>query len=307
MRERPLVNYCELPLTNPAAYHSYSYMVIMKMIRYARLTLGITVKDSKPNTQTEFDWLGAPNIQLGLASNQYDPGVIRKGHEVFLAAIAAVLLQLSLIAIATVTVYHSPTRRAISIEPENYGYPCYIVGTVFLCIGIAICSIAIERNTTELEWRVLPLKKDEGENTSRVVPTSKYKPGIESAPRLLWLQQSQEVNDQAFQGYAILAGPKYHVITSSRLEDAERHRVKNSPDAIPETPEQLMETKEKFTKGSISSSIQVRASLNTWLKGSYYHPEVSEMSDDQLREAQEPKRVIQCGKYQQYVQSLQLA
>lgn len=55
----------------------------------------------------------------------------------------------------------------------------------------------------------------------KVVSSSRYKPGLHSSPRLIWLQQNQEVSDQAFNGYAIFAGAKHHVITSSRLEDTE--------------------------------------------------------------------------------------
>ena len=183
---------------------------------------------------TNLEWLGPPNLQLGLSSDQYAQTFIKKGHEVFLAAAAAVLLQICLVVIATVTVYHDWTRDAISVEPENYGYPCYVLGTVSLCIGIGICSRAVERNTTEFAWRVLsPEERKPEKQFPKGRPLPKFKPEEDNAPRLMWLQKSQEVSDQAFDGYAILAGPKYHVITSSRLEDTERHFVKEDSTESP--------------------------------------------------------------------------
>jgi hypothetical protein len=173
------------------------------------------------NRKDIFKSLGPPNLQLGLSSDQFEPGVPKKGDELFIAALTAIVLQASLIAVASVTVYHERTRRAISFEPKDYGYPCYIAGSILLSAGVAICSLAVERNTVEYDWQVLESEEGGGESAARRKPISKKNARIDESPRLLWLQQSQEVNDQSFGGYAILAGPKYHIITSSRMEDME--------------------------------------------------------------------------------------
>ena len=100
--------------------------------------------------------MGPPNLQLGLSSDQYEEQNITKRLGVVVAAVAAVILQTGLIAIATVTVYHDRTRRAIAFVPDDYGYPCYVIGTVLLCIGVGICAKAVERNTTKFDWRLTP-------------------------------------------------------------------------------------------------------------------------------------------------------
>lgn len=43
---------------------------------------------------------------------------------------------------------------------------------------------------------------------------------MQNAPRLIWIQRYQTVNDQSFKGYVILAGPKRRVITSRRNDDS---------------------------------------------------------------------------------------
>lgn len=192
---------------------------------------GISLSTSKTKYQdaddsgqrSNIDLLGPPNLQLGLSANQFEGGLIKKGHEIFIAAVVAVMLQAGLLAIATVTVYHQPTRRAISFKPKSYGYPCYMIGSVLLAIGIGLCSLAVERNTVEYDWKVLARKNDGNESAPRSIPVGRSKAKKSISPRLLWLQQTQEVNDQAFDGYAILAGPKRHIITSSRIEDTEKH------------------------------------------------------------------------------------
>ncbi|KAJ4401067.1 hypothetical protein N0V91_008208 [Didymella pomorum] len=123
-------------------------------------------------------------------------------------------------------------RRLLSyqrFEPKSYGYPCYIAGSVLLSLGIAVCSLAVERNTVEYDWKVLTKRKAGDESAPGNSSVSMAQARKATSPRLLWLQQSQEVNDQAFDGYAILAGPKHHVITSSRIEDTEKHLNKKQP------------------------------------------------------------------------------
>jgi hypothetical protein len=197
---------------------------MMKAVKWMRRVVGLPKSKKKPSQQPvrfNFERLGPPNLQLGLSSDQYEERKFTKRHEVIVAAVAALILQVGLISIATVTVFHDRTRRTLSVEPEIYGYPCYVVGTVFLCVGLGICAKAIERNTTEFDWQVLseqerdPLRDDAGTQST----ATGHKVSVDNCPRLFWLQKKQEVSDQAFDGYTILAGPKWHIITSSRRED----------------------------------------------------------------------------------------
>ncbi|KAJ8108493.1 hypothetical protein OPT61_g8136 [Boeremia exigua] len=212
-------------------YHSKSYEIIKKLLCSVMGKKNLRPEDSL-NPKDVFKWLGPPNLQLGLASDQFQQNYPTRGQETLIAALIAVLLQSSLLAIATVTVYHAPTRQAIASEPQIYGYPCYLMGSVLLSMGIAICSLVVERSTIECNWTVYPHshqndetklteassdEQDMAHNELEIIPGKLSKDGKDH-PRLLWLQQSQEVNDQSFDGYAILAGPKHHLVTSS-IED----------------------------------------------------------------------------------------
>ncbi|KAH4155455.1 hypothetical protein HBI56_206550 [Parastagonospora nodorum] len=199
-------------------YHSWSYRVIHRIL--GRLTGNKhTLKSDQANRDDVIKSLGPPNLQLGLSSDQFENSFPKRGHETFIAALTAVTLQASLVVIATVTVYHDPTRRAIGFQPKAYGYSCYIAGSILLSVGVGICSLVVERNTTEYDWRVLTRNARGGESAHERITGGEDEAEMTSSPRLLWLQQKQEVNDQSFSGYAILAGPKHHVITSSRFED----------------------------------------------------------------------------------------
>jgi hypothetical protein len=208
-------------------YQSYGYMIILKAVKWIGRVFGPCKSKRKPQQQVQLDFerLGPPNLQLSLSSDQFEKGAFTKRHEIVMAAVAAVILQAGLISIATVTVFHGRTRRAIAVEPENYGYPCYVIGTVLLCIGVGICARAVERNTTEYAWQVLeekernPPRNNGGEDTLTPSTATKNGTSVDYYPRLFWLQKKQEVSDQAFDGYTILAGPKRHIITSSRRED----------------------------------------------------------------------------------------
>lgn len=152
---------------------------------------------------------------------------MQKRYELLLATVVAVLLQASLIAIATVTVYHLPTKNAIGVEPKSYGFPSYIVGSILLSMGIGLCSLIVERNTVESEWTLMKDYKPPFKKTSRK-PTSKGDREKNTYPRLLWLQRFQNVSDQRFDGYAILAGPKRNVVTSSRRKITNEAKQKRS-------------------------------------------------------------------------------
>lgn len=152
-----------------------------------------------------------PNIQLNLASDHFDTSRMRKGHEIFIAATVAILLQTGLIVIAAITAYRVSPSSSI-FESRVYGFPCYAVGSLLLSLGTGLCSFVVEHSTDEYSWEV----QDKGKPVTKA-----------NAPQLIWLQQKQKVNDQSFNGYVISAGLKHRVITSSRREKPERHRLRN--------------------------------------------------------------------------------
>ncbi|KAI1503601.1 hypothetical protein F5X99DRAFT_406916 [Biscogniauxia marginata] len=143
------------------------------------------------------EFLGPPNLQLNIP-----PGRIshkQLAAELILATVIAVILQLSLFVIAVVTVQHQETRASISYDPQPWGLPCYISGSVLLSIGMFLCSFAIEKSTVEFLWE----PKEHDQNSFR----------------LFWVQRSQQVNDQEFDSYVVLGGLKDYILTSSRQAD----------------------------------------------------------------------------------------
>lgn len=165
-----------------------------------------------PAQEKSYDFLGPPNLQLNLSSDHFEDGWLKKGHELFLAGVFAVAVQLGLIAIAAATVFHESTRAALSPQPKTYGFPCYVAGSFLLSLGMGICSLAVEQSTVENMWKRSKEKSSPSHNKSSR--------DLDAYPRLMWLQQGQTVNDQTFEPYAILAGPKRYVVSSSRIEDA---------------------------------------------------------------------------------------
>ncbi|RSM18642.1 hypothetical protein CDV31_002571 [Fusarium ambrosium] len=160
---------------------------------------------------------GPPNLQLNLSSDHFDQNTLKKRHELVLAAVAAVLLQAGLIVIAATTAYHLKPGSSSLFEIKVYGFPCYAVGSVLLSIGTGICSFIVEHSTIEHSWEAVNRAgpKTDGE---------KAKPQ-HNAPRLIWVQRYQTVNDQSFKGYVILAGPKRRVVTSRRDDDIGKHHL----------------------------------------------------------------------------------
>jgi len=171
-----------------------------------------TNSTDNPAQRQTLESAAPPNLQLNLSSDHFTRSPIRKGHELFLAAATAVVLQTGLLAIAGITVYHEPTRDALGSAHKPWGLPCYIAGSILLSIGIGICARSVERSTVEKCYSI------PGKWLSGYISDEER----DSCPRLLWLQQNQTVNDQAFEGYVVLAGPKRRVVTSRRVEDPDK-------------------------------------------------------------------------------------
>lgn len=158
---------------------------------------------------------GPPNLQLNLSSDHFDQNMLKKRHELILAAVAAVLLQTGLIVIAAATAYHLNPGSSSLFEIKVYGFPCYAAGSILLSIGTGLCSFIVEHSTIEHSWEAV--------NSAGTKPDGEEAKPEDIAPRLVWIQRYQTVNDQSFKGYIILAGPKRRVITSRRDDDIEKH------------------------------------------------------------------------------------
>jgi hypothetical protein len=169
-------------------------------------------ESSPSESSTKFEAPNVPpNLQLNLASTHTDDSWNQKRIELIVTAILAIIIQSGLIVLAATSVTYPPLRRSIRFEAKVYGLPCYIAGSVLLSIGIGICSYAVERNTVEYAWTLPKSSKDwkRAGNGGR-------------RPNLVFLQKRQTVNDQAFNAYAMFAGPKHEIIASTRKSSSGR-------------------------------------------------------------------------------------
>ncbi|WXC42291.1 hypothetical protein QX201_002070 [Fusarium graminearum] len=142
--------------------------------------------------------LKSPNLQLNIPCKD----VSEKKHSthLILAAIVALIMQAGLLAIAVSTVYFIS-----GFEPEPWGLPCYLGGSILLVLGMLACSVAIEKRTRELTW---------------YIPASGSRQDSKEF-HLIWVQRSQRVSEQDFGSYIIDGGTRHHITTSSRYEDLE--------------------------------------------------------------------------------------
>ncbi|RSL84277.1 hypothetical protein CEP51_003995 [Fusarium floridanum] len=141
----------------------------------------------------------APNISLNCH------GQICRG-ELYLVAMFATLLQAAVLGYSGYVNCHMESRKDEDVI-EKYAFPCTVLGTLVLVIGLLICAHVVETSTEE--ERYCPMRGTEA--------------------RLVWLQQPKTVSDQVFDSYAISPRQARSIITiSSRKEKAKLGQVANS-------------------------------------------------------------------------------
>ncbi|RGP72455.1 serine threonine phosphatase [Fusarium sporotrichioides] len=188
------------------------------------------------NFEKKDPWLTlkSPNLQLNIPCE--DVSEQKHRSHLVLAAMIALTLQVALLVIAMSTVYFIS-----GFEPEPWGLPCYLGGSVLLFFGMIACSVAIEKRTRELTW---------------------YIPVAESKDRqefhLLWVQRNQRVSEQDFGCYVIDGGTRRHIMTSSRREDLEglestRPPVLTSADGLTGNTN----TSSDHTEGSVKPKLSI--------------------------------------------------
>ncbi|WAO95424.1 B30.2/SPRY domain-containing protein [Fusarium falciforme] len=193
----------EIPPMERSKYQSKTYRRLQRLINPED-----AIENQSNQPGAPLDPKCPPNLQLNVSTGQSSR--VRKDAELFTASTTAVALQLSLVAIAAVVTYHGPTSKAVGVENNLYGFPCYVAGSALLCIGMAICSAAIESSTDEYVWT---------RSTGGNIPEDERDSQSTRDPYIMWIQQPQSVGEQAFESYAILGGSKPYIITSSRSND----------------------------------------------------------------------------------------
>ncbi|MCJ1342203.1 hypothetical protein MMC31_000383 [Peltigera leucophlebia] len=136
----------------------------------------------------------APNMQLNISVNS--TSTVQRNYTLLFCAFLGTALQLTVLIVSGLTVYHHALSARIGAPFKAYGFPLFVAGTVLLVLGMVICSYTIEQSTIERSWQ----------------PENQSKLGI------IWLQRKQSVNDQSFDPFLIVGGVKDSVITSTRVD-----------------------------------------------------------------------------------------
>lgn len=133
----------------------------------------------------------SPNLTLNVQN-------IIGGAELYSAAAFGTLLQVAIIVFSGVATYYPDFRSNWLKDGQpvaSYAFPCYAGGTLLLVLGIFTCSYVIEDSTLERRYR--PVKHE---------------------ARLVWLQRTGTVSDQAFESYAIFPEMPLGFITTSQRQ-----------------------------------------------------------------------------------------
>lgn len=249
----------------------------------------ITKPIAKPSL---LGFLGPPNIHLNAAPTKVTSKA--KTHELRGSFFCAVILQLGLLVIAAVTVYHKHTRNSIGHDAKPWGFPCYVGGSVLLFLSMFICSVVVEVSTKELKWTRVnkPSDTEKEDQGQKKADSDQQKSDHSSAvllnhddrthqaqgnkqsglidprkPRVLWIQPQQRINDQAFDPLIYPGGARNHIITSSRQdvwEVYEPHieKYKLKPITAQETPD----GHEQVAAGDHETEPQTREDDAIWVR-----------------------------------------
>ncbi|KAK4098409.1 hypothetical protein N658DRAFT_568772 [Parathielavia hyrcaniae] len=133
----------------------------------------------------------APNLALNISNSA------ASRTEAWIWALVGCFLQLASVVFSGLATYR--WNLAESANPHStYGYPCYMVGTVLLCAGVAFCGHVVESVSSE--------------TTLSCIPDMRKKVCI------VRIQRSCNVSDQHFGTFAILNSLDNPNIRYSRLE-----------------------------------------------------------------------------------------
>jgi len=128
----------------------------------------------------------------------FNAGILSSKTQLYIVALAGTILQLgTVVYFAVATYYTSMGFQKGGKAFASYAFPTAAAGTALLVAGMALCSYVIEKSTRE----------------------AVYYPAEGRTARLVWLQKSGIVNDQAFKSFAIFPNQSPTRIITSRRED----------------------------------------------------------------------------------------
>ncbi|KAI3321405.1 hypothetical protein HD806DRAFT_523893 [Xylariaceae sp. AK1471] len=118
--------------------------------------------------------------------------------EVYLVAITGVTLQIGVLVYCGFITYYPTLMFLKDGDPvANYAYPCMATGTLALVTGLLICAHVVENSTSETTYRSAAGKE----------------------ARIVWLQKSETVNDQAFESFAVFPQVAQSIVMTSQREE----------------------------------------------------------------------------------------
>lgn len=141
----------------------------------------------------------APNLALNVKNATAKP------FELWVCATIGVALQAAAIVFPGLATYHWKLEKAGTPVPA-YGYPCFLIGTLLVIIGVAACGHVIEGITTEHHF------------TAKTA--SDFETG-EFVKNVVRLQRSCTVSDQHFASFAIHNSSNDLDIRTSRLNKSD--------------------------------------------------------------------------------------
>lgn len=134
----------------------------------------------------------APNLALNVRN------ATAPAWELWTWAAVGVILQVIAVVVPGLATYHWQWTKA-GTKVQNYGYPCFIIGTLLVVFGTMACGHVIEGVTTEHTFTATDWEKEKGD------------------VKILRLQRACTVSDQHFSSYAIFNNKDNHSIRTSRL------------------------------------------------------------------------------------------
>ncbi|KAF8539158.1 hypothetical protein BDD12DRAFT_925211, partial [Trichophaea hybrida] len=151
----------------------------------------------------------APNISLNLHNGS-------KSGELYTAALCGIILQFGMLVFCGFSIYHPKFSQRFpknSRPVQGYAFPIMALGTILLMVGMLICSAVVEKRTVEKEYKV----------------------GGEPNVRLLWLQKSHTVSDQAFDSFVLFepTSSRHDRILTSRRQGNKLAKPPAKPRAKP--------------------------------------------------------------------------
>jgi ankyrin repeat protein len=159
----------------------------------------------------------APNIFLNLRPQ-------KSRGELHLFAAFAIFLQAGVLLFSGCATYYPSMRyKKGGLPVAHYAYPLTAAGTVFLVVGMLICSFIVEQRTIEEVWRIdtQVLEDEEGFIDSE-----------ESGLQLLWIQKAADVNADRFESYVLVAQGTRKTVLTSRLTPTTKHSPASTPTTL---------------------------------------------------------------------------